>query len=58
MAVLVLCKSADGEEIVVNGPDNELGVDLGFEFITGWYRNCVSAMKQGTGIFMYGCGHF
>ena len=30
VAVLVLCESADGEEIVVNG----LGVDPGFEFIT------------------------
>ena len=40
MAVLVLCESAYGEEIVVNGPGNELGVDMGFE-CTGWYiRNC------------------
>ena len=58
VAVLVLCESAHGEEIVANGPGNGLSVDPGFEFITRWYRNCVSAMKQGTGIFTYGCGHF
>ena len=59
MALLVLCESAYGKEIVVNGPGNELGVDLGFEFITGWYiRNCISAMKHSTGILTYGCSHF
>ena len=58
LAVLVLCESAGGEEIVANGPGNGLGVDQGFEFINSWYRNCVSAMKQGTAICTYGCGHF
>ena len=51
VAVLVLCESADGEQIIANGPGNGLGIDPGFEFITDWYRNCVTAMKQGTRIF-------
>ena len=50
VATLVLCESADGELIVANGLRNELGVDPGFDFITG-YRNCVSATKKGSGIF-------
>ena len=50
VAVLVL-QSADGKEIVAKGPKNGLGVDPGFEFISSSYRNCVSAIKQGTGTF-------
>ena len=38
---------------VANGPGIGLGVNPGFEFITGWNRNHVSAMKQVTGIFFY-----
>ena len=34
----------------MNGPGNELGVNLGFTFITDWYRNYISSMKQGAGI--------
>ena len=36
VAVLVLSKSAEGEEMIVNGPGNGSDVDPRFEFITGW----------------------
>ena len=52
MAVLVLCESADGEEIVVIGQGNAwVRRQSGFRI----YHRLI---KQDTGIFTYGCGHF